>query len=54
MVESQQITLMITCWAITALATLFVGLRFGARLKRNRVGWDDHLLLVSLVSHAVL
>ncbi|KAI5818722.1 hypothetical protein BZA77DRAFT_385808 [Pyronema omphalodes] len=48
MVESQQTTLMITCWSITALATLFVGLRFGARMKRNRVGWDDHLLLVAL------
>ena len=35
--------------AITALATVFVALRLGTRIKRNRVGIDDYILLASLV-----
>ena len=36
--------------AITALAAIFVALRFGIRIKREHVGADDYMLLASLVS----
>ena len=33
----------------TALAVVFVALRLGTRIKRNRIGADDYILLASLV-----
>lgn len=40
------------CTAITALATFFVALRFFTRVWRKvRLGWDDWLVLLALVSN---
>ena len=47
--DSQQGELRITVVAMTVLATLFVALRFSARIKRSRVGADDYMLLFALV-----
>ena len=48
--ESRQAEARITIVAITALAVIFVALRFGTRIKRDHVGADDYMLLASLVS----
>ena len=48
--ESRQGEARISCITVTAIAIVFVALRFGTRIKRDRVGADDYMLLVSLVS----
>ena len=47
--ESRQGEARATSVAITALAVVFVALRLGTRIKRDRIGPDDYLLLASLV-----
>ena len=48
--DSRQGEARISGMTITAVAAVFVALRFGTRIKRDRVGADDYMLLVSLVS----
>ena len=48
--ESQQGEARIISVAITALAVVFVALRFAMRIMREHVGADDYMLLASLVS----
>ena len=40
--------------SMTVLGAVFVGLRFLSRWKKGlSVGWDDHLMLVSLVGAVI-
>ena len=47
--ESRQGEARAVSMTVTALAVVFVALRLGTRIKRDRIGPDDYLLLASLV-----
>ncbi len=41
-------------WALTGLASMFLGLRLYCKLSRHkRLWWDDYILIASWVLHAV-
>jgi hypothetical protein len=40
-------------WVMTGLSTLTVALRFASRSMRRSVGWDDFMMLFSLVCAVV-
>lgn len=49
-VPDQSLKLNISVWMLTALSALFLSLRIGCKLMRNRgLWWDDHILIISWV-----
>ena len=44
--------LVIVCWVTLSLALLLTSLRFYIRgIVRKNLGWDDYLILLSIVSY---